>query len=106
VLLHLSLCHTIVIDESNKSFSAQSPDELSLINAAKYFGCVYLSKDANDLIKINCLGEEQVYKLMNVCDFSSDRKRMSVVVKDMQTNEIWLFCKGADSIIEKLLDKG
>ena len=39
------------------------------------------------------------YELLNVLDFTSARKRMSVVVREPGTGEILLLCKGADSII-------
>mgnify|MGYP001282011629 FL=1 len=38
------------------------------------------------------------YKLLNVCAFTSTRKRMSVIVEDKE-KKIWLMCKGADSVI-------
>jgi hypothetical protein len=31
---------------------------------------------------------------------------MSVIIKDTQNGEIWLLTKGADSVIEKLLQEG
>lgn len=45
------------------------------------------------------------YKLLNVIEFDSTRKRMSVVVKT-EEGKILVICKGADSIIEKRLKKG
>lgn len=45
------------------------------------------------------------YKLLNVIEFDSTRKRMSVVVKT-EEDKILVICKGADSIIEKRLKKG
>lgn len=42
--------------------------------------------------------------MLEVCEFTSDRKRMSVVAKDLQTNTIKVFTKGADSVIENLLE--
>jgi phospholipid-transporting ATPase len=45
VLLHLALCHTIVIDERTGKFNASSPDELALVNAAKFFGAVFVKRD-------------------------------------------------------------
>jgi len=38
-----------------------------------------------------------------VLEFTSDRKRMSVVLRNLETSEIQLWTKGADSVIEKLL---
>lgn len=43
------------------------------------------------------------YKLLNVCEFTSTRKRMSCIFRNMQTDKIELMTKGADSVIEALL---
>jgi P-type E1-E2 ATPase len=51
--------------------------------------------------------EKQVlkYRLLNLIEFDSARKRMSVVVRTPE-GKIVCICKGADSIIEKRLKKG
>lgn len=36
------------------------------------------------------------FELLNVLEFNSTRKRMSVIVKDPE-GKIYLYCKGADS---------
>lgn len=46
-------------------------------------------------------GEPREFLLVAKIDFNSDRKRMSVVMRDLETNQLFLFCKGADSIILK-----
>ena len=38
-------------------------------------------------------------------EFNSDRKRMSILVRDPTDHKIKLFIKGADSIIKSRLDK-
>lgn len=42
--------------------------------------------------------KERKYKLLNVIEFSSVRKRMTAIVK-MPDDKIMVMCKGADSII-------
>lgn len=42
------------------------------------------------------LGIDESYELLNVIDFTSSRKRMSVIVRDAQ-GMITLICKGAVS---------
>jgi len=37
-------------------------------------------------------------------EFNSDRKRMSIILKDPKDGLIKLYCKGADSIIKSRLD--
>lgn len=38
VVLHLALCHRIIIDSKKGTYNAASPDELALVNGAKQFG--------------------------------------------------------------------
>ena len=138
-LTHLALCHTIVIqkkkapavqapqdgaqqesdkssDHSRESYSAQSPDELALVNAARQFGIKFRSRPTARQIMIeidlptNMAGGSPAsvprryleFELLNIIEFSSARRRMSVIVRDPK-GEIKLLTKGADSIIEDLL---
>jgi magnesium-transporting ATPase (P-type) len=39
------------------------------------------------------------YEILNVLEFDSNRKRMSIMVKDLATGEYILYCKGADSVM-------
>jgi len=34
-IIHLAVCHEIVIDSKKGTYNAASPDELALVNAAK-----------------------------------------------------------------------
>ena len=106
-VLSLAICHTVIPEKDkndNIIYNASSPDELSIVNAAKYFGAEFFDRNANGEIMINFKGNIVRYKLLQICEFSSDRKRMSVIVKNMQTDNIELYCKGADSKISPLLN--
>ena len=98
----LAICHTIVIDNKNGrlQYNASSPDELALTNAARHFGVVFRDRGAqNDIAIENTVkGLTAQYELLNVIEFTSSRKRMSVIVKSPQ-GKILLMTKGADSII-------
>lgn len=48
--------------------------------------------------------EKYTYKQLGICEFSSDRKRQSCIFQK-ENGEIFLMCKGADSVIEKLLSE-
>ena len=43
------------------------------------------------------------YEVLHVLEFSSERKRMSVIVKERSEGKIILYCKGADSVINNRL---
>lgn len=80
------MCHTIITDQRTGKFNASSPDELALIYGAKFFGSEFITKDESNYMVVNFLGKEIKYRLLNVLEFSSARKRMSVVVQDESGN--------------------
>jgi magnesium-transporting ATPase (P-type) len=82
------------------SFNASSPDELALVNAAKYFGVEFADRTEDNYVIIKYNNESFKFKLLNIFEFNSDRKRMSVIIKD-GNGQIRLICKGADSAIFK-----
>ena len=71
---------------------------MALVNAAKYFGFTFKGRDEDSNIIVDVKGNEKKYTLLNVIEFTSTRKRMTVVVKDPE-GRIRVMCKGADSII-------
>lgn len=48
------------------------------------------------------LGEIEVYELLAILDFNNVRKRMSVIIR--KEGKVFLYCKGADSMIFERLD--
>ena len=104
-LLSIALCHTCLPegnDEDGFTFQASSPDELALVQAAQELGLLVINRDAGTMtLKYERQDEEpfsEVYEVLDVIEFSSKRKRMSMVVR-FPDKRICLFCKGADSVI-------
>ncbi|XP_032799496.1 probable phospholipid-transporting ATPase IA isoform X1 [Daphnia magna] len=102
----LAVCHTVIPekDETNPDilhYHAASPDERALIQGAARLGWV-LSSRTPETITITAEGMEHRYQLLHILEFSSDRKRMSVIVRT-PSGKIKLFCKGADTVIYERL---
>lgn len=55
-MLHLALCHTIILDERTGKYNASSPDELALVNGAKFFGVTFLKRDEENNMIIDYRG--------------------------------------------------
>lgn len=99
-LTHLAVCHTIITEEKDGTieYKASSPDELALVNAARYFGFKFVGRDSDQNL-IMYIGETQLLiSILNVIEFTSDRKRMSVVIK-LPNGRLKILCKGADTIL-------
>ncbi|CEP18412.1 hypothetical protein [Parasitella parasitica] len=100
----LALCHTAIAERPDKDnpdridYKAQSPDEAALVATARDLGFAFLGRDANKL-SIMVKGQEKTFTLLNVLEFNSTRKRMSVIIQPSDSDHIVLLCKGADSVI-------
>ncbi|CAN8012891.1 unnamed protein product, partial [Ixodes pacificus] len=101
----MAVCHTVVpeTDEDYRTirYQAASPDEGALVKGARDTGFVFTTRTPHFVI-INVLGVEEKYEILNVIEFTSTRKRMSVIVRTPQ-GKIKLFCKGADTVIYERL---
>uniref|UniRef100_A0A8C1SYX0 Phospholipid-transporting ATPase n=1 Tax=Cyprinus carpio TaxID=7962 RepID=A0A8C1SYX0_CYPCA len=104
-LTMMAVCHTVVPEREGNQiiFQASSPDEGALVKGAKSLGFVFTARTPHSVI-IEARGTEQTYELLNVLEFSSNRKRMSVIVRT-PTGKLRLYCKGADNMIFERLNE-
>ncbi|KAJ2782484.1 phospholipid transporting ATPase [Coemansia javaensis] len=99
----LAVCHSVVTGEPDPAdpgrieYKAQSPDEAALVSTARDVGFVFVRRD-RDRVHCSFLGQPQVYQQLASLEFTSARKRMSVIVR-RDDGRIMLLCKGADSVI-------
>ncbi|XP_018563796.1 probable phospholipid-transporting ATPase VD isoform X2 [Anoplophora glabripennis] len=78
-------------------YEAESPDELALVDAAYNYGC-RLIKRTPTVATVETPSDGKLnYEILNVLPFDSTRKRMSVIFRNPLTNQIVLYCKGADT---------
>ncbi|CEP64826.1 aminophospholipid-translocating P4-type ATPase DRS2 LALA0_S14e00166g [Lachancea lanzarotensis] len=98
----LATCHTVIPefqDDGSIKYQAASPDEGALVEGAAMLGYKFIIRKPNSVtIVIESTGTEQVYELLDICEFNSTRKRMSGIFR-MPDGQIKLFCKGADTVI-------
>ncbi|CAG9329527.1 unnamed protein product [Blepharisma stoltei] len=105
----LAVCHSVLPspDPENPKkpkYQAASPDELALVEGSCDMGIVFSDRiDGKEII--NYRGEQQTWEVIAEVPFNSDRKRMSVVVREPHTGKYMLMTKGADMVMMKLLKK-
>lgn len=105
LLVLLSVCHTVIpekMPDGTIVYHAASPDERALVYGASRYGYHFISRTPS-YVEIDALGVKEKYEILTVLEFTSARKRMSVIVKD-PAGKIKLFCKGADTVIYERLD--
>ena len=120
-------------DENTIIYRGPSPDEITLVEFARELGFTFKSGDdrwinlevqrrevANDELEEiqmefdhsrsneHSQGSGNTplrFELFRRVEFNSDRKRMSILIKDPEDGKIKLYVKGADSIVMDRLDK-
>ncbi|KAI4303737.1 hypothetical protein MLD38_039334 [Melastoma candidum] len=104
----MAVCHTaipeVAEDRREVTYEAESPDEAAFVVAARELGFEFFDRtqgsvSIRELDLVSGKRVERNYKLLNVLEFSSSRKRMSVIVRDEDDGKLLLLSKGADSVM-------
>lgn len=83
-------------------YQSSSPDEIALLEGAAQMGFIFKER-TTDKLKLEILGKDETFEILHTFEFTSERKRMSVVCKD-QTGKILLYSKGAENVMFERLD--
>ncbi|XP_075157992.1 phospholipid-transporting ATPase IF-like [Haematobia irritans] len=84
-------------------YQSSSADEKALVEACAHLGLVYTGDD-DEILKVRIVAphEDSInakeFVRLHILEFTSERKRMSVIVKD-NNGLIWIYTKGAESCI-------
>lgn len=107
-LLIMSLCHAVIPEVDKETdvirYRASSPDEEALVNAAAENGFRFTSK-VRGVATVSIIGTPYEFQVLDVMEFTSDRRRMSVIVRTPE-GKIVLWSKGADYIMLQRLAAG
>ena len=102
----LALCHNVTpVEEENGeiTYQASSPDEVAIVKWCELVGMKLIYRD-RESIRIK-LGNTLImtYDILHLFPFTSETKRMGIIVKDRDTQEIIFFEKGADVMMAKIV---
>jgi magnesium-transporting ATPase (P-type) len=70
-----------------------------LLEAGKSSEFCWLRLRDSDFMQIQIEESLENYKIIKIIEFDSEKKMMSVVVRDQATGKTYSFCKGADTAI-------
>jgi len=101
----LCVCHNVtpVIEDGNKVYQASSPDEVALVQIAESIKMKLLSRTQTKMTIENAAGVQENYKILANFPFTSESKRMGIILKHEETNRIIFYLKGADAIMKQKL---
>lgn len=87
------------VDVSQLKFQGASPDELALVQFAARCGLVLHARTPSMITLKEPTGRLRRYALLHEMPFSSELKRMGVLLRELDTREIFFYVKGADAVM-------
>ncbi|GAA5989868.1 hypothetical protein JCM10908_002355 [Rhodotorula pacifica] len=107
VILALGLCHNVtpVVDETDGTvtYQASSPDEVAIVRFTESVGLTLVARDRTSMSVRTAAGAVLSYDVLEIFPFTSESKRMGIVVRDRQNGEITFYQKGADVVMARIV---
>eukprot|EP00211_Chloroparvula_japonica_P000091 CAMPEP_0119153234 /NCGR_PEP_ID=MMETSP1310-20130426/48922_1 /TAXON_ID=464262 /ORGANISM="Genus nov. species nov., Strain RCC2339" /LENGTH=1161 /DNA_ID=CAMNT_0007145669 /DNA_START=79 /DNA_END=3564 /DNA_ORIENTATION=+ len=99
-LVNMALNHSVIVTTDQQTgeliYHASSPDEACLCFAAQENQCAFLGR-AGDAATLRFLRDTGTVEILHTVAFTSERRRMSILVRHPDDGRIVLYTKGADS---------
>lgn len=90
-------------DDGTVTYQASSPDEVAIVKWTESVGLSLIFRDRRRMELQTPDGTRLVFEILELFPFTSESKRMSIVVRDTKTKEITFLQKGADLVMAKIV---
>jgi phospholipid-translocating ATPase len=99
-LLAISLCHNVSPVSSGDSYQGASPDELALVEFAAASGLQLAGRDLRHIALRRALdGAVLDFEILQEFPFTSETKRMGIVLREVASGQVCFYAKGADAVM-------
>ncbi|KAG2143955.1 hypothetical protein BD769DRAFT_1747670 [Suillus cothurnatus] len=90
VVLSLALCHNVTPvtnDDGTLTYQASSPDEVAIVKWTESVGLTLVFRDRTRMELQTPTGARLTYDILDIFPFTSESKRMGIVVRDAHSGE-------------------
>lgn len=81
------------------TYQASSPDEVALVKWTESVGLALVERDLTSLCLETPDGQHLRYDILQIFPFTSETKRMGIIVRDTGSGQIIFYMKGADVVM-------
>jgi phospholipid-translocating ATPase len=85
------------------TYQASSPDEVALVEWAGAMGLSLAARTLTEITLTAPQGTTLAYHILQVFPFTSESRRMGIIVKDKASGEILFYMKGADTAMSPIV---
>ncbi|CAF0724837.1 unnamed protein product [Rotaria sp. Silwood1] len=95
---------TQLLSPTDVTYQASSPDEIALVEWTEQVGLTLVHRDLQSMtLQLNSTQQLFHYQILQMFPFTSETKRMGIIIRDEQTNEIIFYLKGADIVMQSIV---
>ncbi|KAJ4480845.1 protein transporter [Lentinula aciculospora] len=111
VVQSLALCHNVTPvtnDDGSVTYQASSPDEVAIVTWTQSIGLTLVYRDRTKIVLRagDTLPETLLtFDILSLFPFTSESKRMGIIVRDHSTGEITFLLKGADVVMARIVQR-
>ena len=100
--LLICVCNDVfpTIKDDKIIYQSTFPDDIALVKGAQQLGYEFQLRNYNNLVIKNYINHNTYnFEVLIFIPFTSDRKRMTILVKDQNQGKYFIFSKGSDSVM-------
>ncbi|GFZ44820.1 phospholipid-translocating ATPase [Saitozyma sp. JCM 24511] len=104
----LAACHNVTPvtnDDDTVTYQASSPDEVAIVQWTESVGLRLVSRDRTSMTLQTPSGINLIFDILAIFPFTSESKRMGIIVRNRESGDITFVQKGADVIMTKIVQK-
>ncbi|KIK68817.1 hypothetical protein GYMLUDRAFT_67531 [Collybiopsis luxurians FD-317 M1] len=118
VVQSLALCHNVTPvtnDDGSVTYQASSPDEVAIVTWTESIGLTLVYRDRTKIVlraessqgpsKADSYESLLTYDILCLFPFTSESKRMGIIVREVGTGEITFLQKGADVVMSRIVQR-
>lgn len=112
VVFALALCHNVtpvINDDGTTTYQASSPDEVAIVQWTDSVGLTLVDRTRTSITLRANLDQGQqvtfVFDILEIFPFTSESKRMGIVIRDQSTGKVTFYQKGADVVMANIVSQ-
>lgn len=92
-------------DDGSVTYQASSPDEVAIVKWTESVGVTLTFRDRGRMELRTPSGSTLAYDVLEIFPFTSESKRMGIVVRDTASGELSFLQKGADVVMARIVQR-
>lgn len=104
----MAICHNVtpVMDDVSRErvYQAASPDEVALVKFCETIKLELTERTEEKIVLRTPTGLVEEYEVLNIFPFTSETKRMGIIVRHKETSRITFYMKGAESVLGPMVE--